>query len=112
MNPILFEDSQLLLWNKAAGLPVQPDQTGDVSLLDQAQEHCKNEVFLVHRIDRPVSGLVLLAKTKEAAALLQEGFQLGVIEKTYLAAVEKLPEVVEATLRHFLSRDGLKKKAM
>ena len=112
MKAILFEDSQLLVCNKPAGLPVQPDQTRDTSLLDQANEHCKKEVFLVHRIDRPVSGLVLLAKTKEAATLLQAGFQQGSIEKKYLAAVEKMPEKTEDTLRHFLSRDGQKKKAV
>ena len=62
---IIYNNNQLLALNKPAGIPVQSDKTGDKSLLDLAEIYCKHTVYLIHRIDRPVSGLVLFAKNKK-----------------------------------------------
>src|SRR5699024_11093835 len=93
---ILFEDNHCLAVHKPAGLPVQGDASGDPSLLDLAKHDLKvryskpGNVFvgLVHRIDRPVSGVVLLAKTSKAAARLSDQFRRGTVEKVYWALVE------------------------
>lgn len=96
MIEILHEDNHCLVVNKPAGLLVQGDASGDVSLLDLARQDLKvryqkpGNVFvgLVHRLDRPVSGVVLLAKTSKAAARLSEQFRRGEVEKIYWALVE------------------------
>jgi 23S rRNA pseudouridine1911/1915/1917 synthase len=90
---ILYVDNHLIALNKPAGLPVVPDESGDESLLDQAKAWIKTEykkpgaVFLgvVHRLDRPVSGVVLFARTSKAAARLTKAFQDRTAKKTYLA---------------------------
>lgn len=92
---ILFEDNHLLVVAKPARLLVAPDETGDESLLDRAREYLRvvgNKpgnvyVGLVHRIDRPVSGVVLFARTSKAAGRLAEQFRTGTVRKQYVAAV-------------------------
>lgn len=96
MLEILFEDNHCLVVNKPAGLLSQGDVTGERTLLDEARAYLKEtyakpgNVFigLVHRIDRPTSGVVLLARTSKAASRLSEQFREGTIGKTYLAVVE------------------------
>lgn len=84
---ILYNDHHYLLVNKPAGVPVQDDQTGDKSLHRMMQAYCKRDLFLIHRIDRPVSGAVIFAKNKEAqAAISDEDFNKH-FSKTYLAIV-------------------------
>jgi 23S rRNA pseudouridine1911/1915/1917 synthase len=93
---VLFQDNHLLVVFKPAGVLVQGDQTGDESLLDVVRayrketEHKPGAVFvgLVHRLDRPVSGVVAFAKTSKAAARLSEQFREGVVRKCYWAAAE------------------------
>ena len=88
----LFVDNHLIVFNKPAGLPVVPDESGDESLLCIAKVWIKKEfnkpgaVFLgvVHRLDRPVSGVVLFARTSKAAARLTKAFQGRMAKKTYL----------------------------
>jgi 23S rRNA pseudouridine1911/1915/1917 synthase len=94
--PVLFHDNHLLALYKPAGLLVQGDATADVSLLElgkawlKAQHRKPGRVFLglVHRLDRPVAGVVLFARTSKAAARLSEQFRSGTVEKRYLAIVE------------------------
>ncbi len=94
--PILFEDNHLLGLYKPAGLLVQGDQTGEASLLDlgkawlKARCHKPGRVYLgmVHRLDRPVAGVVLFCRTSKAAGRLSEQFRSGTIRKSYLAVVE------------------------
>ncbi|WP_246041704.1 RluA family pseudouridine synthase [Desulfoglaeba alkanexedens] len=94
--PVLYEDNHLLGLYKPAGLLVQGDRTRDPSLLDLAKAWLKQRyrkpgnVFLglVHRIDRPVAGVVLFARTSKAAARLSEQFRSGTVTKEYLAVVE------------------------
>jgi 23S rRNA pseudouridine1911/1915/1917 synthase len=113
-NPtILFEDNHLLLLNKPAGWLVQGDKTGDLTLPDWGKVYLKEkydkhgEVFLhpVHRLDRPVSGVVLLARTSKALARLNEMFREREIGKVYWAIVQGKPTDLEGELRHFLVKD-------
>ncbi len=99
MIPILFEDNHCLALDKPAGLLSQGDVTGDASLVDLAREDIRVRyrkpgnvyVGLVHRLDRPVSGVVLLAKTSKAASRLSIQFRDHEVEKIYLAIVEGAP---------------------
>ena len=110
---ILYEDNHLLIINKLAGEIVQGDKTGDVPLVDSVKEYLKitynkpGNVFcgLVHRIDRPVSGAVIFAKTSKALARMNEIVKNRKISKTYLAIVEKAPEIPEQRLTDWLSRN-------
>lgn len=97
-NPleVVYLDNHLLVINKPAGLLVQADRTGDADVLTLAKDYLKErfdkpgDVFvgLVHRLDRPVSGLVALARTSKAAARLSDQFRRRTPEKDYLAMVE------------------------
>jgi 23S rRNA pseudouridine1911/1915/1917 synthase len=94
--PVLYQDNHLLALYKPAGLLVQGDATEDVSLLELGKAWLKEKyqkpgrVFLglVHRLDRPVAGVVVFARTSKAAARLSEQFRSGTVEKRYLAVVE------------------------
>ena len=106
---VLFVDNHLLAVDKPAGLLTQPAEAGDDNLLDRARAWVKErydkpgQVFigLVHRLDRNVSGVVLLARTSKAAARLSEMFRQRAIDKTYLAVVEgRAP--AEGALEHLL----------
>ena len=91
---VLFEDNHCLAVNKPAGLPSQGDETGDASLVDVVTRYLKDRyrkpgnvyVGLLHRLDRPTSGVVLLAKTSKAARRLSAQFRAGAIAKVYWAA--------------------------
>ena len=67
---VLVKTNQFIAFNKPAGLPVQDDKTGDKALLNLAEIYTKGQVLLTHRIDRPASGVVLFAKTKNALAAI------------------------------------------
>jgi 23S rRNA pseudouridine1911/1915/1917 synthase len=92
---VLYEDNHLLAVEKPARLLVAPDETGDESLLDRARDYLRRVgnkpgnvyVGLVHRIDRPVSGVVLFARTSKAASRLSDQFRTGSVQKQYIAAV-------------------------
>ncbi|MDN4164732.1 RNA pseudouridine synthase [Cytophagales bacterium LB-30] len=115
---VLYEDNHLLLVNKKAGILVQGDKTGDVPLVEYAKEYVKQAyqkpgaVFmgLVHRIDRPVSGLVVLAKTSKALERMNKIFQTREVRKTYWAVVEGVPAEAEGTLIQWLKKDEQKNK--
>ncbi len=110
---ILFEDNHSIAVVKPAGIPVQGDKTGDLSLMDMVKADLKTrhnkpgDVFLglVHRLDRPVGGIVLFAKTSKGATRLSEQFRLRTVEKTYLAAVEGTPEPKAGAVKHWLSKN-------
>jgi 23S rRNA pseudouridine1911/1915/1917 synthase len=96
MIEILLEDNHCLAVNKPAGLLSQGDSTGDSSVVDEVRAYLKTTyvkpgnvfVGLVHRLDRPTSGVVLLARTSKGAARLSEQFRDGLVQKTYLAVAE------------------------
>ena len=103
---VLYKNNQLIAFNKPIGLGVQPDKTGDKALIDLAEIYCKSRLHLIHRIDRPVSGVVLFAKNKNALAILNQAFKEGNVQKTYLAVVKNQPEKSEGTLVHYLKKNG------
>lgn len=113
---IFYEDNHLLAINKPAGTLVQVDQTGDASLEMLIKQYIKErynkpgEVFLgvIHRIDRPVSGLVLMARTSKALERMNKSFKDREVQKTYLAVVRNKPASEEGKLVHWLTRDTTK----
>ena len=110
---ILFEDNHLIIINKLAGEIVQGDKTGDIPLVEEVRQYLKERynkpgnVFcgLVHRIDRPVSGAVIFAKTSKALARMNEMVKERNISKTYLALVEKTPDIAEQKLVDYVKKD-------
>jgi 23S rRNA pseudouridine1911/1915/1917 synthase len=110
---IIYEDNHLLAINKAAGWLVQGDRTGDETLTDWGKAYLKEKyqkpgaVFLTpaHRLDRPVSGAVLFARTDKALGRLTTLFRDKKVEKTYLALVLAPPARPGGELRHFLLKD-------
>ena len=117
---ILYEDNHLLIVNKLAGEIVQGDKTGDIPLVDSVKEYLKvtynkpGNVFcgLVHRIDRPVSGAVIFAKTSKALARMNEIVKNREISKTYLAVVETAPQIPEQRLTDWLFRNEKANKTL
>jgi 23S rRNA pseudouridine1911/1915/1917 synthase len=108
MLNIIHENAAFLVINKPPGLAAQPDKTGDESLLTLAEAHCGHALHLVHRVDRPVSGLVLFAKSAEAMTLFSAQFQARTVQKDYLAVVQVLPAEPEGTLVHYLKKNQAK----
>ena len=113
-DDILYEDNHLLVVNKHCGDLVQPDPSGESALEDQIKAFLRRrdakpgDAFLgvVHRIDRPVSGAVLFAKTSKALARLNEMIRRGEIRKSYWALTERQPDPEEGELRHYILRDA------
>ncbi len=107
---IIFEDNHLIAVNKPAGMPTQADDSSDPSLLEWTREYIRNKynkpgnVFtgLLHRLDRPVSGIVCFARTSKAAGRLSEQFRARTTQKIYHAIVEGHPARPEATLKNWL----------
>ncbi len=117
---VLYEDNHLIAVFKPAGVLVQADETGDKDLLTETKEYLKKKykkpgnafLGLVHRLDRPVSGIVLFAKTSKGASRLSEQFRDGTIEKIYYAVVSgKLPKS-RGELVNYLGKDQEKKRAV
>lgn len=110
---VLYEDNHLLVVVKPPGIPSQEDETGDPDMLtllkaDLKERHNKpGNVFLglVHRLDRPVGGAMLFAKTSKAASRLSESIRSRSFGKTYLCVVQGVPERREARLTHFIRKD-------
>lgn len=115
---VIFEDNHLLVVNKAAGVLVQGDDTGDIPLVELCKLYIKEKfkkpgaVFLgvVHRLDRPVTGVVVLARTSKALERMNELFRERETKKTYWAIVLNKPRQESGTLVHWLSKDEKKNK--
>lgn len=113
---IIYEDNHLLIVRKPAGMLVQGDKTGDISLIDHYKQYVREKynkpgnIFLglVHRIDRPVSGLVVLSKTSKSLERMSKMFQDKSIKKTYWALVKTRPPIEVDTLTHWLYKDNNK----
>ncbi len=110
---ILYEDNHLIAVNKPAGLLVQGDHTGDVSLDRLVKDYIRSDkgkpgeayLGLAHRIDRPVSGVVLFAKTSKALVRLNKMFTDREVRKIYWAVVVNRPEMENGTLVHWLRKN-------
>ena len=115
---IIYEDNHLLVVNKPAGLLVQGDKTGDPTILDLYRKYIKEKyskpgnVYLeaAHRLDRPVSGVVMLAKTSKAISRLTRLFRDHETDKRYFAISDRFPQPDRGTWKHFLIKDPLKNK--
>lgn len=116
---ILFEDNHLIVINKLPGQLVQPDTTGDDSLEEQVKLYIKyrynkpGDAFLgvAHRIDRPVSGAVVFAKTSKALVRLNEMLRQHQLKKTYWAIVKNQPPQTEALLSQYILRNTKQNKS-
>lgn len=109
---VLHRNNAFWVCQKPPGMPVQPDPSGDKSLLDLIEIYGKRQFYPVHRLDRPVSGLVIFARNKNAAAQLSALFRDRKVEKVYLAVTEHAPEPAEGVWHHQLTTDRKKKKSM
>ena len=113
---VIFEDNHLIAVNKKNGVLVQGDETGDKPLSEHVKEYLKKKynkpgnVFagVIHRIDRPVSGLVLLAKTSKALERMNKQFADKIIQKTYLLITAARPNPTSGKLVHWLTKDAKK----
>lgn len=110
---VIFEDNHLIAINKRVGDIVQGDKTGDKPLSEIVKTYIKQkynkpgEVFLgvIHRLDRPTSGIVIFARTSKALARMNEMFSNRETQKTYWAVVKNKPEKATDTLKHFIKRN-------
>jgi 23S rRNA pseudouridine1911/1915/1917 synthase len=115
---VLFEDNHLLIFNKPTGVLVQGDETGDDPLVEMGKRYVKDKyqkpgaVFLgvVHRLDRPVSGVVVFARTSKALQRMNEQFRDRTTRKIYLAIVGNRPTRSEDQLIHWLKKDEKKNR--
>lgn len=115
---VIYEDNHLLIVDKAAGVLVQGDKTGDMPLLDHCKAYIKQkydkpgDVFLgtVHRLDRPVSGAVVFARTSKALERMNKLFKDRKINKTYWAVVKSRPPKKEDKLIHYLIKNEKQNK--
>jgi len=116
---VLYEDNHIIAVNKSNSDLVQGDRTGDVSLDQQIKQWLKEKynkpgnVYLgvIHRLDRPVSGVVLFAKTSKALSRMNNIFKEKQVEKTYWAVVKNCPDPEAGTLRHHMVRNPQKNKS-
>lgn len=103
-HQVLYKNNQLIAINKAATVPVQTQATNTLSLLQMAEKYCQHPLHLIHRLDQPASGVILMAKNKKALAHLNRQFQERAVEKYYLAVVKEEPPSPKGQLSHFMTR--------
>lgn len=116
---VVYEDNHIIIVNKKSGEIVQGDKTGDVPLSDLVKAYIKEKyakpgnVFLgvTHRLDRPVSGLVVFARTSKALSRLNDLFRTGDVHKTYWAITKNCPQPEEGTLEQWLIRNERQNKS-
>ena len=116
---VIFEDNHIIIVNKRAGDIVQGDKTGDKPLSDIVKEYIKvkynkpGNVYLgvVHRLDRPTTGIVVFAKTSKALPRLNKLFANKEVDKTYWAIVKNKPKIENDTLKHWLKKNPNKNKS-
>ena len=110
---VVYEDNHIIIVNKTASEIVQGDKTGDTPLSETVKQYLKEKynkpgnVFIgvTHRLDRPVSGLVVFAKTSKALSRLNDMFRQGEVEKTYWAIVKNAPAAEEGTLVNYMIKN-------
>jgi 23S rRNA pseudouridine1911/1915/1917 synthase len=116
---VLYEDNHIIIVSKSTSEIVQGDKTGDIPLSDTVAAYLKEKynkpgnvfVGVAHRLDRPVSGVVVFAKTSKALSRLNEMFRVGKVDKRYLAIVNNRPQEIEAELVHYLVRNEQKNRS-
>jgi 23S rRNA pseudouridine1911/1915/1917 synthase len=110
-DSIILKNNQVIAFNKPCGILVQSDQSDDKSLLQLAEIYCKHPLGLIHRLDRPASGVCIFAKSKEALVHINKQMQNREVEKVYWAVVPKGEIEQKGTLTHYLRRNGKIKKS-
>lgn len=117
---VIYEDNHIIIVNKASGEVVQSDKTGDATLLDAVKLYLKEKynkpgnvyLGLPHRLDRPTTGIVVLAKTSKVLPRLNALFQTpGEVKKTYWAVVDNRPPKYTDTLTHYLIKNQEKNRS-
>ena len=116
---VLYEDNHIIIVSKSSSEIVQGDKTGDIPLSDMVAAYLKEKynkpgnvfVGVAHRLDRPVSGVVVFAKTSKALSRLNDMFRLGKVDKRYLAIVKNRPSEIESELVHYLVRKKKKNRS-
>ncbi len=116
---VVYEDNHIIIVNKTASEIVQGDKTGDTPLSETVKQYLKEKyakpgnVFIgvTHRLDRPVSGLVVFAKTSKALSRLNEMFKNSEVKKTYWAVVKNRPPQEEGELVHYMVRNEKQNKS-
>lgn len=108
---IIYEDETMVVCHKQPGIAVQTSKMGQqdmVSLLRNyyTRKRENNQIFVVHRLDQPVEGVMIFARTKEAAAKLSKQVQEGQMDKQYVAVVQGIWEAKSGVLEDYLLRDG------
>lgn len=110
---VIYEDNHLLILNKPAGWLVQGDKTGDTTITDWARAYIKKkydkpgDVFLhpTHRLDRPVSGILIFARTSKALERMNNQFRENEVQKVYLAVAKGKPAEMQETLVHYIEKN-------
>ena len=116
---VLYEDNHLIAVKKQSGDIIQSDQSGDITLADKVKEYIKRkynkpgDVFLgiIHRIDRPVSGVVVFARTSKALTRMNELFREKKIQKVYWAVVEEKPPLENGEIVNWLKKNQEKNRS-
>lgn len=116
---VVYEDNHIIIVNKTSSEIVQGDKTGDIPLSESVKTYLKEKyqkpgnvfVGVSHRLDRPVSGLVVFAKTSKALTRLNEMFKNSEVKKTYWAIVKNNPKEPEGELVHYLVRNEKQNKS-
>lgn len=103
---VLYKDHHLIALDKPGGMPTQDDPTGDTSIHRMAMAYAHRDLYIVHRLDRPVSGVVVFAKTKPAAAALSRQWEENKVKKIYLGIVPTHDIAPAGELRHYLTYDN------
>ena len=116
---VVYEDNHIIVVNKTSSEIVQGDKTGDIPLSETVKQYLKEKyqkpgnvfVGVTHRLDRPVSGLVVFAKTSKSLSRLNEMFKNSEVKKTYWAIVKECPRELEGELVHYLVRNEKQNKS-
>lgn len=116
---IIYEDNHLIAVNKTNSDLVQSDKTGDISLSEKIKDYLKEKynkpgnvfVGVIHRIDRPVSGVVLFARTSKALTRMNEKIKNRDIKKSYLAIIANMPKPESGSLKHYIVRNKKQNKS-
>lgn len=108
---ILFNDNDIIVCIKPRGVLSQSDISGKPNMIDILKEHCKSDIYPIHRLDREVSGVMVYAKNKNSASSLSRQVQNGELKKEYIAMIHRRPTENSGEMVDFLFKDSNKNKS-
>ena len=103
---VLYKDHHIIALNKPSGLATQQDQSGDKNAHQMAMAYAHRDLYIIHRLDQRVSGVIVFAKTKDAAAFLSKQWEEKATNKIYIGIVPTAPIPESGTLKHYLTYDN------